>query len=50
MECSNREKNKERCSCASKDCCRNGFCCECVAFHKQKGNLPVCLRNIEVGN
>lgn len=36
--------NKRECPCHSKDCERYGKCCECVVFHREKGNLPVCLR------
>ena len=31
------------CPCTS-DCVRHGKCCECVAHHAGKGNLPACLR------
>ena len=30
-----------------KDCPRHGKCCACVAHHRDLGNLPICLRNIE---
>ena len=45
MECK-RELNKAACSCPHDDCDRNGRCCECVAYHKAKGQLPVCLRSL----
>jgi hypothetical protein len=45
MECK-REKNQATCACPSDDCPRHGVCCECVAFHKAKGQLPVCLRSL----
>ncbi|MDR1829782.1 MAG: hypothetical protein LBQ76_03330 [Candidatus Fibromonas sp.] len=45
VNCPNRELNKGRCHCQSKDCIRNGFCCECIAYHRQQGNLPMCLRS-----
>lgn len=31
------------CPCTA-DCPRHGKCCECVANHAGKGNLPACLR------
>ncbi|MDR0869078.1 MAG: hypothetical protein LBP75_11520 [Planctomycetota bacterium] len=43
-ECPNRERNEEKCNCPSKDCPRHGVCCECIAQHRSKGNLPMCLR------
>ena len=45
MECK-RDQNEADCSCSTKDCERRGMCCECVAFHRSKGQLPSCLRNI----
>jgi len=46
VDCPNKETNKKRCPCQSRDCERNGFCCECVAYHKKAGNLPICLRGM----
>jgi hypothetical protein len=43
MECKQKE-NEKHCSCPSKDCKRHGLCCECVKHHKEKGQLPFCLR------
>lgn len=45
MECK-QEENKVDCSCSHKDCERNGLCCECVAYHRAKDQLPCCLRYI----
>lgn len=36
--------NKQPCTCYSTNCERHGKCCECVAYHKERGDLPVCLR------
>lgn len=36
--------NTQPCTCSDKNCPRNGKCCECVAYHKRSGDLPVCLR------
>lgn len=44
MSCPNKEKNKEKCTCGSKDCSRHGVCCECIRFHRDKGGMPGCLR------
>jgi hypothetical protein len=38
--------NKQPCSCTSK-CVRHGKCCDCVAYHKSVGSLPVCLRDLK---
>lgn len=35
-----------KCPCP-KECPRHGKCCACVAHHREHGNLPNCLRNIE---
>lgn len=45
MDC-RRPQNLENCACQSADCPRKGACCECVAYHRDKGNLPVCLRSL----
>ncbi len=36
--------NRQPCTCPKVDCARHGKCCECVANHKDRGNLPHCLR------
>ena len=41
MVCTNKKNNLEGCNC-SYPCSRKGFCCECLAYHKQKGELPAC--------
>jgi len=43
MECKEKE-NKKKCACPSDDCPRRGICCECVAYHREDGSLPMCLR------
>jgi len=35
---------KIRCVCGSAYCKRHGRCCECVAYHRQCGDLPACLK------
>lgn len=35
--------NTHECECTS-SCERHARCCDCVAYHKALGNLPVCLR------
>ncbi len=40
MECKV-EANKKACNC-SYPCSRKGVCCECIAYHRQAGELPAC--------
>ena len=39
MNC--KEKNKNRCNC-SYSCDFNGVCCDCIANHRKKKQLPAC--------
>ncbi|MFW5787035.1 MAG: DUF6485 family protein [Halanaerobiales bacterium] len=41
-EC-NLEANKDYCTCTYEPCPRKGKCCECIAYHNQKNELPGCL-------
>ncbi|HUW07485.1 MAG TPA: DUF6485 family protein [Williamwhitmania sp.] len=40
MECQNAQ-NLKGCNC-SYPCTRKGNCCQCVAYHRKKGQLPAC--------
>ncbi|MFP4521958.1 MAG: DUF6485 family protein [Fibrobacterota bacterium] len=40
MECK-QEKNKSFCNC-SYPCDKHGLCCECIQYHKNRGELPAC--------
>lgn len=40
--CLNKEKNLEGCTCTY-DCAKRGMCCECVAYHRAKGQIPGCF-------
>jgi len=42
MECQ-KEKNLESCSCTYPGCKKKGICCECVRFHRERGELPGCF-------
>lgn len=42
MECQ-LEKNLKNCKCTYPGCPRKGRCCECIAHHREKGELPGCL-------
>ena len=42
MECPNYEKNMAVCNCTYEPCGKKGKCCECIAYHRQSGQLPAC--------
>ena len=41
-ECPNLAKNKNMCTCTY-TCERRGRCCECVAYHREMGEIPGCF-------
>ena len=41
-ECLNKEKNLEKCPCAYPGCSKKGLCCECIAYHLKRNELPAC--------
>ena len=43
-ECPNYEINQQQCPCPYTDCHRHGICCVCVAYHLDKGNKSICMR------
>lgn len=40
--CVNTKKNIAMCNCTYPGCQRHGVCCECLAYHRKNGELPVC--------
>ncbi|GAB4033867.1 MAG: DUF6485 family protein [Elusimicrobiota bacterium] len=42
MECKKKE-NAASCSCSYDPCPRKGVCCECVAYHRENGEIPGCF-------
>ncbi len=36
------QKNKVMCNC-SYPCSKKGICCECISYHKSRGELPACF-------
>jgi len=36
------EQNKTNCNCTY-PCGKKGKCCECLMYHKNRGELPACL-------
>lgn len=37
------ERNRENCLCTYEGCPRKGKCCECIAYHRSREELPACL-------
>ena len=37
------ENNLEKCTCTYTSCDKRGLCCECIVYHRSKGELPGCL-------
>jgi hypothetical protein len=42
LDCPKQDKNLENCNCTYEPCVRKGKCCDCVTYHRQKGQLPAC--------
>lgn len=47
MECQ-QATNQANCTCTYDPCPRKGICCECIAYHRRRGELPGCLFPPEV--
>lgn len=43
MKCANQAVNKAECLCSYTSCDRRGLCCECVSYHRKKGEIPGCF-------
>ncbi|MBW3021951.1 hypothetical protein KY328_03455 [Candidatus Woesearchaeota archaeon] len=43
MACPNKQQNLEMCNCTYSGCDKKGKCCECMHFHRQRGELPACF-------
>lgn len=41
MDCK-KPKNLTVCNCTYEPCPRKGVCCECLAYHRDHGELPAC--------
>ena len=46
-ECINYKKNLERCPCSYPGCEKKGICCECLHYHRSRGELPACFFTAE---
>jgi hypothetical protein len=40
-------ENVKFCNCPKVECQNHSVCCDCVAKHREAGNLPFCLRPTE---
>ncbi len=40
MEC---KPTGEKCRCTYRSCSRRGNCCQCVAYHRDKGEFTACF-------
>ncbi|ACX52224.1 conserved hypothetical cytosolic protein [Ammonifex degensii KC4] len=47
MEC-RKERNLKMCICSYPYCEKKGLCCECVAYHRARGEIPGCFFPPEV--
>ncbi len=46
MDCPNLQKNLQNCNCTY-ECDKKGKCCECIAYHRERGELPACYFSAE---
>ncbi len=43
MEKCSVDENLKDCTCSYEPCSRKGICCECIAYHWRRRELPGCL-------
>lgn len=43
MDKCRQEKTLDRCNCTYEPCSRKGICCECLAYHWSRQELPACV-------
>jgi len=41
LECK-KEVNTSKCNCTYEPCSRKGLCCQCIAYHRRRQELPAC--------
>lgn len=41
MDCPQNSRNRKACNCTY-PCEKKGACCDCIAYHRQRGELPAC--------
>lgn len=37
------EENIKTCTCTYEPCPRKGICCECILYHRNRGEIPGCF-------
>ncbi|MFA5160775.1 MAG: DUF6485 family protein [Elusimicrobiales bacterium] len=42
MECK-KARNAASCKCTHSSCSNRGMCCDCVAYHREAGQIPGCF-------
>ncbi len=42
MECKN-DTHARHCNCSYEGCPKKGVCCDCIAYHRAKRQLPACV-------
>ncbi|MCD5405690.1 MAG: DUF6485 family protein [Desulfotomaculum sp.] len=42
MQCK-KDENLKMCTCTYEYCNKKGLCCECIAYHRQRGEIPGCF-------
>lgn len=47
-KCPRQEKNLAQCACTYGACDNKGICCECLHYHRKRGELPACYFTPEV--
>ncbi len=43
MNCLNKGKNSDFCTCTYSSCPRKGICCECIRYHLSQDQVPACF-------
>ncbi len=41
-QCPRAKINAQHCTCTHNGCSKHGLCCECVHYHRGRGELPAC--------
>ena len=47
-ECHQKKNLDQRCNCTYEPCPRKGICCDCLDYHRKRGELPACYFPPEV--
>lgn len=47
-ECRDQKANLASCNCSYPGCPRKGVCCECLAYHRLRFELPACYFSPEI--